>query len=490
MKITNRRIHLRWLLPLLVFFVAVTGVLITYNGVVRKYAARSRQTEMSFAIQRELIDVELSISRTRAALEASGEDMPLFAMGYNHNQILVILKGLVENTDASQVMICDLEGVGYDDSGKVVSIANEYYFDEISSEYSRGGVGMVLPNDPKVHRNTEGLVVCSVSFERKNRGYLIARIPMFTMDDKLFREKYLSDRTTMITMDGDILASYFRDVEAEDENEILSLWPELPDGLSKDTIKLAISQKNIYMSEVEGYGYVTVVPLKTINGGMVSLVKYDQMNRMIEDELSKYRNFTTLLVIAFIALIILMFLMHLLGNYLEMRRRQKALRGIETDKLTGLISKNSLVKAIEDYIAEVDDPKGLLFVVAFEGIGRIRADKGDTYADNMVREFAKTLEKRFRATDIVGRLEYDQFVVFLKDVHEDKDVRKQRDEMQMFLYDLKGVDAEGEFSANAGGALFPNCAKTAQELIDAGKEALEKSRELGKGMLSFAKDLQ
>ncbi len=490
MKIINKRIYLRWLLPLLVFFVAVTGVLITYYGVVREYAAKARQTQMAFALQRELVDVEMSISRTKAALEGAGEAMPLFAMGYNHNQILVILKGLVADTDATEVMVCDLEGVGYDDSGKVVSISNEYYFDEINSEYSRGGVGLVLPKDPKAVRNTEGLVVCSVSFERKNRGYIIAKIPMFTMDDKLFRERFLTDRTSMITIDGDILASYSVNMGQEDEDKILSLWPELPEGLSKDTIKLAISQKNTYMSEVEGYGYVTVVPLKTINGGIVSLVKYDQMNSMTGSELSEYRYFTLLLIIALVGLIVLMFLMHLLGDYLEKRRRQKALKGIETDKLTGLISKNSVVKAMEDYITSADAAKGLLFIVAFEGIGRIRADKGDTYADNMVREFAKTLEKRFRATDIVGRLEYDQFVVFLKDVHEDKDVRKQRDEMQMFLYDLKGADTEGEFTANAGGALFPDCAKTAQELIDAGRAALEKSKELGKGMLFFAKDMQ
>ena len=490
MKIINKRIFMRWLLPLLVFFVAVTGVLITYNGGVREYAAKSRQTQMAFALQRELVDVEISISRTKAALEAAGETMPLFAMGYNHNQILVILKGLVTDTDATEVMVCDLEGVGYDNSGKVVSISDEYYFDEINSEFSRGGVGMVLPNDPKVTRNSEGLVVCSVSFERKNRGYIIAKIPMFTMDDKLFRERFLTDSISMITMDGDIIASYSTSIGQEEGNEMLSLWPELPDGLSKDTIKLSISQKNTYMSEVEGYGYVTVVPLKTINGGMVLLVDYDQMNRMIESELAEYRYFISLLIIIFVGLIALMLLMHLLCNYLEKRRRQKALRGIETDKLTGLISKNSVVKAMADYITSTDAAKGLLFIVAFEGIGRIRADKGDTYADNMVREFAKTLEKRFRATDIVGRLEYDQFVVFLKDVHEDKDVRKQRDEMQMFLYDLKGVDAEGEFTANAGGALFPDCAKTAQELIDACRKALEKSKELGKGMLFFAKDMQ
>lgn len=490
MKRINKSIHLRWLLPLLIFFVAVSGVLVSYNGVVGEYAARSRQTEMAFVIQRELTDVEVSISRMSAALEAAGEAMPLFAMGYNHNQVLTILKGLIETTDATEVMVCDLEGVGYDNSGQVISISDEYYFREISSEYSRGGVGMVLPNDPKAKRNIEGIVVCSVNFERKNRGYLIARLPMFTMDDKLFREKFLSDRTSMITMDGDIIASYSEGSTDKEEADILSLWDVLPNGLSKDTIKLAISQKNVYMSEVEGYGYVTVVPIKSINGGVVSLVRYDQMNRMIAGELTEYRYFTMLLVAAVICLSILIFLMHLLGNYLEERRRQKALKGIETDKLTGLISKNSVIKAMEDYIASAGDMKGLLFIVAFEGIGRIRGDKGDAYADNMVREFAGTLEKRFRSTDIVGRLEYDEFVVFLKDVHEDKDVRKQRDEMQMFLYDIKGVDTEGEFSANAGAALYPDSAKTAQDLIDAGRQALEKSRELGRGMLSFAKDLQ
>lgn len=490
MKIISKRKHLRWLVPLLLFFAAVAVILNSYGKEVKKNAIEAKETQMAFAIQRELVDIEESTSKVASALSAASEAMPLFAIGYNHNQILRILKGIVESTDATGVMVCDLDGNGYDDTGKVVAISEEYYFNEISSEYARGGAGMVMPVDPNKERNTQALVVQAVSFERKNRGYLIASIPMFSMDDKLFHEKFLADKTAIITIDGDIIASYFTDVDESREKEILSMWQELPNGISKDTIKLAISQKSVYISEVEGYGYAIVVPLFTVSGGVVSLIKYDQMDKMIQSELTGYRYFSTALVIAFILLNGLILLAHIIGDYIEDMRREKALRGIETDKLTGLISKNSVVKAIEDYINSAAAGKGLLFLVAFEGIGRIRAERGDTYADNMVREFARTLQKRFRATDIVGRLEYDQFVIFLKDVHEDKDVRKQRDEMQMFLYDIKGVDSDGEFSANAGGALFPESAKTAQDLIEAGKGALEKSRELGKGMLSFAHEIQ
>ena len=110
---------------------------------------------------------------------------------------------------------------------------------------------------------------------------------------------------------------------------------------------------------------------------------------------------------------------------------------------------------------------------------------GDAFADEKIKEFASTLYSRFRATDIVARFTNDRFMVFLKDIYDQKDVRKQADEMQMFLHDSRFIDADREVTVNAGAAIYPDNGRNVPDVVVSAEKALERSKTVGRGILSF-----
>ena len=131
--------------------------------------------------------------------------------------------------------------------------------------------------------------------------------------------------------------------------------------------------------------------------------------------------------------------------------------------------------------------KGLLFCLYVENFTRLRTSKGDEAANKAIQVFTDKLSQNYRASDIIGRMSDSEFVIFMKDISETKDIRKQVDELQLFLYDIRTDvfrDEEG-INAIAGGVLYPDKGDNAEELLGAAREAMEKSKKEGNGRISF-----
>ena len=482
MKKTRIKTHLRWLVPVFIYFIVLAIVLVIFKNDIRKKAVVTKETEIAHAIHDEIADIDLSIKGAMSYVEASSKAMSFYALEYNNNQIIVLLKNIMDNTDATEVYVCDSDGVGYDNEGKEISLSEYGFFEEIVAEYSRGGSGMVRPDDADGERAKEVLLVSQVTFEKKEHGYLIARLPIEDLSDRIFMDKYLVEAVAIVTMDGYVIS--MTGERAYDEAMEQDFWEMLPEGLSRNTIKLSISQKNEYMSEIPGYGYVVLLPMKTTNGGVVALIRYDQMKAMTKDVSEAFISLTVKIISLSILLVIMVFVSYYLSDVIEARIIQKKLSAIEIDPATGLLTRTSAEQQIKAHIEDPSGNGGLLFLIGIEGIKK-ETELDIKIADARRHAFAKALGANFRASDIVARVGDDRYIVFLKNVSADKDVRKQTDEMQMFLHDVEINDEKEKISAHAGAALYPENGKTVQELINSAQEAYERSKMAGVGRLSF-----
>ncbi|MFN1844965.1 GGDEF domain-containing protein [Clostridioides difficile] len=68
-------------------------------------------------------------------------------------------------------------------------------------------------------------------------------------------------------------------------------------------------------------------------------------------------------------------------------------------------------------IIDIDDFKG------------INDNLGHLYGDAVLSEIANDLINLFRATDIVGRIGGDEFIVFIKDISETRDIINKAEEL-------------------------------------------------------------
>ncbi len=480
-KIKNRS-HLRWLVPLFIFFVLLGFFLFEYKKEIHERAITAKETEMVLAIEQELQVIDISLANASSCLLASSNAISEYHLQYNRNQILDILNNIVSSTDATKAMICGLDGLGYDNEDWDVYLADETYFEEILSEYSKGGLGMVLPDDYGEGDDKEVLLVCHVAFEKKEDGVIVVKVPVMSLSDSLFMDRFMADNFAVITLDGIVLATTRGQHENVSEGRT-SFWNQLPIGISKDTIKLNISQKNVYMGRIKDYGYILVIPMRVPAGGAVVLIRDDQMEIMIATEELDFRDLLVKIGVLIAALLLMVLFAHVISDLIEVKIREKKLSQNETDPVTGLITRTAAEAEIQNYMDNPDNKGGLLFFVGIEGVSTV-TDLDRAIIDSRRKEFAKTLSKNFRATDILARIGDDRYLVFLKGVHEDKDVRKQTDEMQMFLHDLR-VDTSEIGYAHAGAALFPENGKDVKELMESCEEALERSKEVGRGKLSF-----
>lgn len=481
MKTANKRIHLRWLVPLLAYFVVLAMLIISYRNYQFQHAAREIQSEMAFAIEREVDAIDFSVGNAMSTVSEAGEAFSLYAMRYNRNQITQLLKGVVNRTDLTHALVCDLEGNGYDYEGWDMHIGEEDYFSEVTAEYARGGIGMVvLSNEPG--ETAEICIVDGITFDKKEKGYIIAKIPVASVADQVFAQRFLADTIAIVTLDGQILSmdsqeGAVADVDYDD------FWKVLPRGITRDNIKLSLSQNKVYCAQANGYGYVIVVPLDTVNGGAVAFVSDAQMKVMTQSEMVPFRVLAVAVVISSLILVALIFASFAISELIVKKRYDKSFAEAERDVLTGLLSARAAMKEIDDYIDSGDGNRGILFLIGLNMEGDSTADSSKDI--DRVKDFAAGLSKSFRASDIIGRIRDHEFVVFLKDIQEEKDIRKQTDHMQMFLHDTKIIEDGKEISANAGASICPDSGKIARDALVAAESALERSRKEGTGRLSF-----
>ena len=124
-------------------------------------------------------------------------------------------------------------------------------------------------------------------------------------------------------------------------------------------------------------------------------------------------------------------------------------------------------------------------MVELLGAQQLRKKFGKAAGDAGFKKFIKMLRSQFRASDIIARAGEDSLIIFMKDVAEDKDIRKQTDEFQLFLYDFKEDASHAGLVANAGVAVYPDNADNSGDLLARANEALERSEANGAGRLSF-----
>ncbi len=153
--------------------------------------------------------------------------------------------------------------------------------------------------------------------------------------------------------------------------------------------------------------------------------------------------------------------------------------------LTNLLTFRSALNEIDDYIEGAEGRRGMLFVVGLELSGDAGTNGAAEISPDRIKDFAGILSLSFRSTDIIGRTPDNEFLLFLKDIREEKDVRKQTDHMQMFLHDSRMMEGDAEITTNAGAAMCPDNGKNGRDLLSSARLALERAREEGAGRMSF-----
>jgi GGDEF domain-containing protein len=477
--------NLRWLIPLLIVTFLISVALLISAGIVKENVIRDEIGRLTNAISNGTDGSEIAVFCNATAV-CSTTSRALGTLDYDADIVEIVdwADYVIDSTACYSAVVCDEEGDGYNNHGEKVSLKEETFFASIKENYGNGGSGFSLVEESSEQYPVGDVVVVNnVKFAGDKSGYLLAFLNTDHTADEIFGEGVFVDYGALVTLNGEIIAK----MDEGRSDHILYVWDDAGVELPKDAIKLSINQKKRFDAEIEGYGYLICVPCKSTYGAAIALISFEEMERHIAYNTGSFYGMAILIIVIQLSFALFIFAISVISDYLRKKRIKKIGGEDKVDLLTGLYSEDGAMSAIDDYICETPNKQGVMFIINIYGFPTYKITKGEDAAIRRQKEFAAELAGTFRATDIVARFSEERYVVFVKNLMEDREIRRKSDDIQLILHDTREQikNEKAELLPFAGGAVYPKDGGTAKELLEKAVAAAEKAKDSGQSHVRF-----
>lgn len=100
----------------------------------------------------------------------------------------------------------------------------------------------------------------------------------------------------------------------------------------------------------------------------------------------------------------------------QKKEMEKLMEEANIDQLTGLYNKASTREMIENFLCQNTNSTYALMMLDIDNFKKVNDNFGHVFGDKVIAKMAKRLKSLFKATDIVGRIGGDEFMVFMPHV--------------------------------------------------------------------------
>lgn len=157
--------------------------------------------------------------------------------------------------------------------------------------------------------------------------------------------------------------------------------------------------------------------------------------------------------------------------------------------MTGLSNKLATERKIKDYMTKHPDTQSMLFLFDIDNFKKINDTMGHAFGDEVLRSLGRQIGAIFRASDVVGRVGGDEFMVFLKDISNNEDILKEAGKVENFFKSFQaGEYVKYKATASIGVAIYPQEGEDFEALYKAADQGLYKAKKRGKNQLAFYRD--
>lgn len=163
----------------------------------------------------------------------------------------------------------------------------------------------------------------------------------------------------------------------------------------------------------------------------------------------------------------------------------------DRDPVTGLWNYNGLKNEISDFISNSGkNGTHMLILIDIDGFRSINRRTGYRFGNEILKDIGSILRQQFSESSITGRVEDDNFIVFVKDVPSKEETISIVDNIFRKLhkiYEFDGVTYP-ELSACIGVAEYPKYGRTFDKLFANATKAVDIGKINGKNMYLFYND--
>lgn len=173
----------------------------------------------------------------------------------------------------------------------------------------------------------------------------------------------------------------------------------------------------------------------------------------------------------------------------QMKRELYLYEQMKKDSLTGILNKSAAQEGIRDIIAAHADTRFAFFMLDIDCFKGINDSLGHAVGDAVLIGFAQTLKSQFRENDIVGRVGGDEFAAFVPIADIDTVRRKAGLLIDVIHHPLQVEGHIQKISTSIGVALFPQDARSFEELYKKADYALYAAKKRGKDNYVLYQDI-
>lgn len=395
-------------------------------------------------------------------------------------------------TDAYQVIFCDHEGNGINQTGEEVFVGDEDYFqrivqfDSTSYVYIDSDAGSMTSQKPAV------MVAERIIGEGETR-YLLLYYPMEKFEGLMLKSDFdYSTFLALVDSSGSIMGTSGAKTSAvlNGDNLLDIIQAENPEEAKIIKMRLDNGSRGSTSVAVGGEKCMLVyVPLGVNRWEIVLGVGQAYVDRQTDLQWQNARKMLIQLIVAIFVFIFLVIIINIISRIRNNEKKKELEDKADTDLLTGLTNKLATERKIKDYMAKYPNSQSMLFILDVDNFKKINDTMGHAFGDEVLRSLGQQITAIFRATDIIGRVGGDEFMIFLKGVSDDDSVRKEAKKVENFFHNFQaGEYVKYAATASIGVAIFPQEGNDFESLYKAADQGLYKAKKRGKNQLAFYRD--
>ncbi len=396
------------------------------------------------------------------------------------------LSVITRTTESYRTVFVDENGTAYDDVGNVNDISDTDYY----KTTRRKELKATFTNDDGFN-NTPAFVVACKPDPDKNE-YLLAYFSPNMFTDVVSGGTYFNHSFYVIldennyvlvqtgrTANQPLLEGKFW-ANLQDNVGSQKVWAEFDDNVAKNI------QSNLSVESGKKKRYVGFYAIQGTDMKLVMATDKNVVDRNIRLYTEPMVAMHGEMIFILIALLLTYFTILILYRVHSNEKSKVLTDKAETDLLTGVSNKLSTENKIRDYIKANPDGQGVLILIDVDNFKKINDKMGHAFGDEVLRNLGMRLQSLYRATDIIGRIGGDEFIVFLKDIRDMDVIEREARKLELFFQSFEvGEYTRYSVTASLGAAIYTCDGKTFEELYSKADKALYFVKQHGKKQLVF-----
>lgn len=390
---------------------------------------------------------------------------------------------LASTTDACKVLFCSNEGVGIWDNGETCDAGLLPYFDQIFMNYNKHMFRTQLEDGMQV-------IVSCVPFSQNETKWFAVMFYDLSEFKRIVKSATfdLNAFVALTDIHGDIILHNGSNSKFLVQDNVLGYVENSKDA---ETVKFQTRMKSKSKANLSANYDGERRVLLAVPVGVSDLYVVVGLNKAYVDRRVNSLNRSTTIILRILLVVVIAFAAAMIYAIVSSRlrtsqKKQELEQKADTDLLTGLNNKLATERKIKEYMQKNPDGTGMMMLLDLDNFKKINDTKGHAFGDEVLRTLGKNLSPLFRASDILGRIGGDEFMVFLKGVSTREDVEKQARKIVQFFRSFQAGDyVKYSATASIGVALYPRDGADFDSLYKATDAALYISKKNGKNQVAF-----